>query len=373
MDQSKMPRLTRAARRLAPLGLLLPAVLGLAACKPEEVQSAKPATPVRVGKAELAEYSPAIRLTGEIQARIQSDLSFRVGGRVIERLVNVGDRVSAGQILARLDPRQQQASLTAAEATVAAAEATLQQRSTNYERQKALLVQGYTTRRDHDMAEEAYRTALATLDAARAQLASARDQLSDTVLCAAGAGIVTARNVETGQVVQAARSVYSIAQDGPRDAVFNVYETSMSNGEPSDLAVHLTLVSNPGVTATGVVREVSPTVDTANGTVKVKIGIEKSASEMALGAAVIGEVRFASRQFVSVPASALFSANGGPAVWTVDHQRKVVSLRLVAVESYDSARVLLRAGLRPDESIVTAGTQLLSPNQTVALAEGAAR
>ena len=368
-----MPRLTTMARRLTPLGLLLPAVLGLAACRPEEVQSAKPATPVRVGKAELVDYAPAIRLTGEIQARIQSDLSFRVGGRVIERLVNVGDRVSAGQVLARLDPRQQQASLTAAEATVAAAEATLQQRSTNFERQKALLVQGYTTRRDHDLAEEAYRTALATRDAARAQLASARDQLSDTVLCAASAGLITARNVETGQVVQAARPVFSIAQDGPRDAVFNVFERSLSNGEPSDPAVGLTLVSNPSITAKGFVREISPTVDTSNGTVKIKIGIQKSIAEMALGAAVIGEVRFGSRQLVSVPASALFSANGSPAVWTVDRERKSVSLRPVAIESYDSARVLLREGLRPDELIVTAGTQLLSPNQTVALAQGAVR
>ena len=121
-------------------------------------------------------------------------------------LVNVGDHVTADQVLARLDPQQQQATVTAAEAAVQAAEAVLRQATSTYERQKALLAQGFTTKREHDQAEEAYRTAQASLDAAQAQLGTARDQLSDTVLRAGVPGVITARNAETGQVVQAAQT-----------------------------------------------------------------------------------------------------------------------------------------------------------------------
>ena len=170
-------------------------------------------------------YAPTVRLTGEVRAQVESDLSFRVGGRITERMVNVGDHVTADQVLARLDPQQQQATVTAADAAVQSAEAVLRQATSSYERQKALLAQGYTTKREHDQAQEAFRTAQAALDTARAQFGTARDHLSDTVLRAGAPGVITARNAEAGQVVQVAQTVFSIAQDGPRDAVFNVYES----------------------------------------------------------------------------------------------------------------------------------------------------
>ena len=184
--------------------------------------------------------------------------------------------MTADQVLARLDPQQQQATVTAAEAAVQAAEAVLRQATSTYERQKALLAKGFTTKREHDQAEEAYRTAQASLDAAQAQLGTARDQLSYTVLRAGVPGVITARNAETGQVVQVAQSVFSIAQDGPRDAVFHVHESIFTH-EPGDPAIELTLVSDPAVKAKGTVREVSPTVDESSGTVRVKVGIETSA------------------------------------------------------------------------------------------------
>ena len=115
--------------------------------------------------------------------------------------------------------------MTAAEAAIRAAEAVLHEATSTYKRQRALLAKGFTTKREHDEAKEAYRTAKASLDAARARLGTARDQLSDTVLRAGVPGVITARNAETGQVVQVAQSVFSIAQDGPRDAVFHVYKS----------------------------------------------------------------------------------------------------------------------------------------------------
>ncbi|MDP9143622.1 MAG: efflux RND transporter periplasmic adaptor subunit [Actinomycetota bacterium] len=344
--------------------------LGVTACKQETNRSENPPTVVRVETVALTDYAPTVRLTGDIRALVESDLSFRVSGRIIERTVDVGDHVTADQVLARLDPQQQRATVTAAEAVVEAAEAVLRQTTSTYERQKALLAEGFTTRREHDQAEEAYRTAQASLDAAQAQLGTARDQLSYTVLRAGVPGVITARNAETGQVVQVAQSVFSIAQDGPRDAVFHVHE-SIFTQEPGDPDIELTLVSDPGVKAKGTVREVSPTVDESSGTVRVKVGIENPPAAMTLGAAVIGEGRFQPGKLVVIPWSAVSSEGGQPAVWTVDPQTRTVSLKPITIGTYETGKVVVREGLQPGDVIVIAGAQFLRPRQLVAFSEGA--
>jgi membrane fusion protein, multidrug efflux system len=357
-------------RRLAPAGLVLMTALSLTACQQEESRPPSLPTMVQVETVSLADYAPTVRLTGEIRAKVESDLSFRVAGRISERLVDVGDHVAADQILATLDPQQQQATVTAAEAAVQAAQAVLREATSTYERQKALLVQGFTTKRDYDQAQEAYRTAQAALDTANAQLGTARDHLSDTVLRAGVAGVITARKAETGQVVQSAQTVYSIAQDGPRDAVFQVYESIFTH-EPAEPSVALTLLSDPTVRANGSVRQISPTVDPVSGTVRVKVGIENPPAAMTLGAAVVGEGHFQPRKVVTVPYSALSSEKGHPAVWTVDPHTRAVSLKPIAIEGYETGRVIVRQGLEPGEAVVTGGAQFLRPRQVVAFAEGA--
>ena len=356
-------------RRLAPAASAAVIALSLAACQQQASPPQSHPTVVQVEPVTLADYAPTVRLTGEIRAQVESDLSFRVAGRISERLVNVGDHVTADQVLARLDPQQQHATLTAAEAAVQAAEAVLRQNTSSYERQKALLAQGFTTKREHDQAQEAFRTAQAALDTATAQLGTARDHLSDTVLRAGVPGVITARKAETGQVVQVAQTVFSIAQDGPRDAVFNVYETIFTH-EPADPAIELTLVPDPAVTAKGTVREISPTVDPSSGTSRVKVGIKHPPAAMTLGAAVVGEGRFQPRKLVMVPWSALSSDNGHPAVWTVDPGTRMVSLNRITVENYETGKVAVRSGLVPGKVVVTGGAQFLRPNQAVTFAEG---
>ena len=343
----------------------------LAACTPETKRSENLPTVVQVETVTLSEYARTVRLTGDIRAQVESDLSFRVGGRIIERTVEVGDHVTADQVLARLDPEQQQATVTAAEAGVQAAQAVLREATSTYQRQKALLAEGFTTKRDHDAAEEGYRMAEASLDAARAQLGTARDQLSYTVLRAGVSGVITARNAETGQVVQIAQSVFAIAEDGPRDAVFQVYE-SIFTDEPGEPAIELSLVSDPAVKARGTVREVSPTVQQSSGTVRVKVGIEQSPAAMTLGASVVGEGRFQASRLAVIPWSAVSSHGGNPTVWTVDPQTKTVSPKPITIEAYETGKVVVREGLRPGDVIVTAGTQFLRPRQVVTFIEGAA-
>ncbi|NIK47241.1 efflux RND transporter periplasmic adaptor subunit [Variibacter gotjawalensis] len=350
------------------MALLLLAGCGQEAAPPER-------QPLRVGveTARATDYAPAVVLTGEVRARIQSDLSFRVSGRVIQRNVDVGAHVTPDQVLAEVDPQEQQANVTAAEATVQAAEAQLRQASSAFDRQKQLMDRGFTTRREYDQAEASFRTAEGTLQSAQAQLGTARDQLGHTILRAGVSGTITARNVEVGQVVQAAQTMFSIAQDGPRDAVFNVYESVFVQQPADDGTIELALISDPAVTAKGKVREVSPTIDPQTGTVRVKVNIIDPPPAMALGAPVVGSGKFRARSLVIIPAAALTLDSGFPAVWVVDPTKKTVSLRKIVIDSYHTGEVVLRDGVKPGEVLVTSGAQLLWPNKVVAFAQGGAK
>ena len=162
--------------------------------------------------------------------------------------------------------------MESATAGVQSAEAQLKQETATYQRQKALIDAGFTTRTSFDQAEQSLRTAQASLDSANNQRKSAENQLNYPILKAGESGVITARFAEVGHVVEQARAIFSIAKDGPRDAVFDVYEAIFAQ-VPDVAQTEITLVSNPKVTAEGTVREIAPAVDTNSGTVRVKIGI----------------------------------------------------------------------------------------------------
>lgn len=337
--------------------------LALSGCNASEPPK-RQAVRVKVISAVPASLGVLISLTGEIKARFQNDLSFRVAGKIVERNVEVGAHAGAGEVLARLDPTEQEANVKAARAAVEAAEAQLRQLSAAFERQKSLMASGYTTRRDFDQAQEGYRTAQASLDTAKAQLSQAEDQLAYTVLRADAPGLITARYAETGQVVQGAQPVFTIARDGARDAVFDADEALLTHAH-DDMTVRIALASNPGVTAEGQVREIAPTVNTNNGTIRAKVALKSVPPEMTLGAPVVASGRLKAVEGFAVPWNALFKAGGKPAVWIVDPQSKAVSLRLVTVARYEAGRVLLKDGLVTGELVVTAGSQLLWPGRIV--------
>ena len=193
----------------------------LAGCNDGAPEPQAPLARIDATTAEFVDFAPRATLTGTIMAQVQNDLSFRLSGKIIERNVDVGDHVTADQVLARLDPQTQQADVESAKAGVQSAEAQLKQATATFQRQKTLLDSGFTTRaRPIDQAEQSFRTAQASLDSANAQLTSAQDQLNYTILKAGESGMITARYAETGQVVEQARAIFTIAKDGPRDAVF---------------------------------------------------------------------------------------------------------------------------------------------------------
>ncbi|MBV9531686.1 MAG: efflux RND transporter periplasmic adaptor subunit [Bradyrhizobium sp.] len=369
MRDSRRHALAQAILRQASavLALALLAV-PLAACNDRAATSLERGALVHTEIVKPRDGQTFLTLTGDVQARFRADLSFRVSGRVLARLVDVGAHVNAGDLLARLDPAEQQADFEAATAGIAAAESQLRVAQATFDRQSQLLASGFTTRVAYDQAQEQLRTAQSTLGSAQAELGRTREALGDTELHARVAGKITARNLEVGQVVQAAQAVFTLAQDGERDAVFDVSE-SMFLGEMEHGRVSLALVSNPDVNATGYVREISPAVDPKSSTVRVKVAIQNPPAAMTLGSAIAGTAGTKSATEVTMPWTALMAVGSKPAVWVVDPKTKAVSLRPVTVGAYEAGAVLIKEGLEAGDRVVIDGGKLLSSGQPVTYGE----
>ena len=240
----------------------------------------------------------------------------------------------------------------------------------NFDRQKALLANRFTTQVAFDRAQEALRSAESSLESAKAQLGTAKDALAYTELRAGAAGVITTRSLEVGQVVQAAQPVFTLAQDGERDAVFDVYEL-LFFGDFSGDKISLALVSDPSVTASGYVREVSPAIDPKSSTVRVKVAIQNPPASMALGSAVAGTAKAKPVAQIAVPWTALMSLGSKPAVWIVDPATTTASLKTVEIGSYEAGAVVVKGGLEPGERVVVDGGKLLSSGQPVTEEAGA--
>lgn len=332
--------------------------------KPTEPQRPR----VRIQQVEAQEFAAAVTLTGDVQARVQSDLSFRVDGKIIQRLVDVGDRVTARQVLARLDPKDLQTSVDSARAAVAAEQARVNQTSAAFVRQQKLLPKGYTSQSEYDSAQAALRSSQSALAAAQAQLASAREQLSYTELVADAPGVITARQAEVGQVVQATVPIFGLARDGDRDAVFNVYEALFVE-PPTEQSVPVSLLDNPQVKTLGKVREVTPAVSAQTGTLQVKVALQQLPKGMDLGSVVSAALSVPGSRSVELPWSALTKDLSEPAVWVVEGDK--ANLRRVKVGRYLTGHVIISDGLKAGERVVTAGGQLLHPDMRVEVAEEA--
>jgi membrane fusion protein, multidrug efflux system len=324
------------------------------------------ARPVRTVTVERRDAGEVVSLTGQVRAKDQVNLAFRLDGRMIERLVNVGDVLTAGQIVARLDPQNQQNALRSAQDNLASAEAVLTQARPAFWRQQVLLQDGFTPRAKFDAAQQELATAQAQVDSLQAQVRIAQDQLGYTVLSADAPGVMTAKGAEPGEVVRAGQMIVQIARQDGRDAVFDVPEQLIRTG-PRDPLVEIALTNDPQVKATGQVREVAPEADATTRTYQVKVGITDPPATMELGATVTGHITLAAPPGVELPASALTEANASPAVWVVDPRSLTVSLRKVDVLRYDPATVVISHGLETGDLVVTAGVQTLRPDQKVRL------
>jgi membrane fusion protein, multidrug efflux system len=339
-------------------------VLILCGCKQEVAKEAPPPRPVRTVVVEKGGLGQSIVLTGQIQAEKEVALAFRIGGRIIERSVDAGDSVKPDQVVAKLDPQNELNSLRSARAALSAAKARLEQDSNHFDRQETLLQQGWTTRANFDQAQQALRTAQATVDDAKAQVEIAEDRVSYTQLKAGLRGTITRRAAESGEVVQAGQTVFMVARETGWDAVFDV-PAQLLRTAPGDADVIIALTDDPGVTAKGRVRQVDPQADPVTRTFRVRVTVNDPPPAMRLGATVSGRVEVDHGHGISLPASALTSRDKTPAVWVVDPDSLTVALKPVEVLRFDPGTVVLSGGLDGGEIVVTAGVQALHPGQKV--------
>jgi RND family efflux transporter MFP subunit len=350
-------------RHGAPPLLLL---LLLGACDDQALAPPPEIRPVRVIAVERRSGGETVSLTGTVQAQTEVNLAFRIDGRMVERLVNVGEQVVAGQVVARLDRENEENGVRAARAAVTAAQAQLAEARNNYWRQRELLASGFTTRVRYDQAAQGLQTAQSQADATQAQLNIAENRLGYTELVADAGGTVIARGAEPGEIVQPGRMVVQIAREEGRDAVFDV-PPQLKDQAPANPLIEVQLTMEPAVRAAGRVREVSPRADPVTGTFQVRVGLSDPPAGLRLGSTVTGRMQLEGGEGVTIPASALTRAERQPAVWVVDPAAETVALRTVTVIRHDPARVVVGQGLEPGDVVVTAGVQALRPGQKVRL------
>lgn len=350
--------------------ILMPGLLGLAAwgasvaftAAPESSREAPTPSPIRrtvrvqevKADADAAEQS----YPGVIRARYEADAAFRVGGKIATRHVEVGQRVTAGTALFRLDPVDYRLSAKAAEADSAVADAELLQAAAEDARLLRLFKSGAVTSSEFDKGRSARDVALGRRDRARESLALARNRLAYCDLVADADGVVTALSAEAGQVVAEGQAVARIARDGEREAVVNLPENLVSAAKGARPRV--TLWSEPGRAYPATLRELSPTADPATRTYQARFSIADPGPSVALGMTATVHLAPASGgDGYVLPLSSLLRAGEKPAVWVVDRKTGALTLAPVEVREYRQEHVVLAGGVQPGDLVVTAGVQKL--------------
>lgn len=347
---------------------LLPflAVSVLAACgKPAPAPEPERAVRTQVLSGESA--GNTLEFAAELRARTESRLSFRVGGKLIERRVGLGDSVKAGQVLARLDASDLLLAQDSARAAMQAARVNRDQMGADYKRFIDLHKQGFISAAELERRDAAFKAAQAQLDQAKAQAEAQLNQAGYANLVADAAGVVTSVEAEPGMVVGAGTPVLRVAHDGPKDIVFSVPEQLIARlraaaGEPGALTVKLWGSEQPGVPAK--LREVAAAADPVTRTFLVKA--DAGALDARLGqTATVSLALPKQAQALKLPLSAVLEQGGKTSVWLLDPKSMSVRLQSITVGGADGNEVVVSAGLNPGDEVVTAGVHVLTPGQKV--------
>jgi len=348
------------------LGLALAASLALASCSKTEAPQ-EPVRSVKVLTVGAGNFQSIHEFAGEVRARVESRLGFRVAGKITQRQAELGQRVKAGQVLAQLDPRDYQLAADAARAQLAAATTNRDLAAADFKRYAALKDQNFISGAELERRETTFKAAQAQLDQAKAQLASQGNQAGYTTLVADVSGVVTAIEAEVGQVVSAGTPVVRIAQDGPRDVVFSVPEDKVAAIKPgSDVGVRTWTDNTP---LAGKIREVAASADPVTRTYPVKVSLDAAAAPP-LGATVYVSPKalsLAGMPVIKLPTSALRKEGQGTAVWVLDKATMTVKSQPIQIAMADGNEAVVSSGLQPGMVVVSAGVHVLSPGQKVTI------
>jgi membrane fusion protein, multidrug efflux system len=355
---------------LSAVPVLVAASLLSACSRQEPVQE-----PVRAVKLVTVGGS-ALNVQGEyaaeVRARVESRLGFRVGGKLVQRQAEAGQRVNAGQLLAQIDAQDYQLGAQAAQAQVSAAQTQRDLALADFKRFEALKNQNFISGAELERRESALKAAEASLTQAKAQAQAQSNQAAYAQLTATAPGVVTVVEAEVGQVVSAGQPVVRLAHDGPRDAVFAVSEQTLLALKVGQV-MRATLQST-GQPLKGKVRELGASADPVTRTYTVKLALEAS-EHLPLGATVnvlAADLPGSQTAVIKLPTSALRQEGAATVVWVLDEASMTVKAQPVQVAAVDGNEVVIAAGLTPGQKVVSAGVHVLSPGQKVSVYGAAA-
>src|SRR2546428_9162214 len=332
----------------------------LAACQDQAVSAtAKPERPVQVQRVVFENKDASRDFVGVVRARYETDLGFRVAGKIVARVVNVGDRVRAGDVVARLDPQDLRLQAESAEAELAAATSNLAQVAADLARYTTLRERGYASVVDFDRKKAARDEAEGRRGRARRTLELARNQLAYAELKSDADGVITATPAEPGQVVALGQAVARLAHRGEKEAVVALPETWLGEARRAQATVRLW--SEPDRVFTARLRELSPQADAATRTYAARFTIENPDDTVALGmTATVTLSHAADARVAKLPLAAIVNRGTGPLVYLVDESGTLVR-RPVTVSAFTEQAVSGTSGLREGDRIGVLGAQKLEP------------
>ena len=343
--------------------LLSAGLLALLAGCGDDAADQAPARPAWVVQASAQGAAPTA-YAGEVRARFEPALAFRIGGKIARRQVDVGARVKAGQVLAELDASDVALQREAAQAQLASAEADLALAKSELDRYEQLLGQQLVSQSLYDARKSQYEAAEARVRQARAQARVSVNQADYAALRAPADGVIAQRLAEAGQVVSPGQTVFVLAEDGEREVAISIPEREASLF-PVGRPLLVELWSLPGQRFPGQLREIAPAADPQARTFAARVSFNPGEAAVDLGQSARVYANGGDEAVVTVPLSALYEKDGQAALWVVDPADNTVSLRPVQAGAYGENTVPVTAGLQAGEWVVAAGVHLLLEGQKV--------
>lgn len=355
--------MVRGEKSIQLMSLLLVCFL-LAGCGATTTAVQKPLL-VQTQTVQDGNHSQLERYSGEVKGRYESNLAFQVNGKIINRNVQLGTQVNAGDVLMQIDARDVQQTVNSAAAQVAAAESKQGLAASNLDRYRQLYDEGAVSQMTYDQYVNEYNTAFAAAQQAAAQYSQGTNQMGYTSLVADHSGVVSALSAEVGQVVSAGQTVLTVVQDGEREVEISVPENRvMALRNAGQVAV--TFWALPDVTVNGAVREIAAMADPTTRTYKVRIRLIDPPPTIQLGmTASVAVAQPGAGQAIYIPLAALYQTTDTTGVWVVVNG--AVTLRQVQVGKFGDNQVQILSGLQPGDVVVTAGVHKLLEGQQVRL------
>lgn len=353
--------------RQGAIGLVLLALGGLplAGCGEPQAETVPDIRPVRVTKVRYDAAVERQTYAGVVAPRYESAMAFRVGGKIAERLVDVGQTVTKGQVLARLDPTDLKLQLRATQAQLRSADADLVRAREDYDRYEQLKASVAYNRAAHEQRIATYRAAQARVEQLKDQIRLAENQLAYADLQATADGVVTQMQAEAGQVVQPGQTVMTVARTDELEVVVAVPESRLTDARTAPEAmVGFWTDENHAFTVT--LREVAPTADPATRTYRVRYSLPAASTGVQIGmSATLTLSSPAGAPVATLPLTAIFQRDGKPAVWVLDPQNGNLTLKPVTVAAFRQNAVAVTDGVKDGEQVVTAGVHKLDAGMKV--------